>query len=528
VAAQSKLSKQSLYCWPAALLLFAAAGLWQSVAAAAPVLADTLPMLLATQQQQQQAPATAAGTQPDTSIDERVPNSAACLIRCLVELFQDLVTVAAAIPSAAAAAAGRNEWYDYAVMLKDPSMLAAVAPMAELALALLRTPLSSSSNSSRANNSSSSTIIPQDAVVVRTIQDHRVELNAIITTAAQLAVAFVDPPMNVQQPAAISQLLMVNLAYTALYERSKQPRRSRRQQQDDPTSAPASQLLVALGLPEDDVNEQIGTSPLLRGGDMRRLRYQIETALFALYWGFVDVAYDDASDSDSEESEDCASGSNEAAANARSGSSIQQQQRQQQRHVDAAGQHIVPTGVHELLVMTVLEAILSRSFAPDMRVRFSVLMTATAVAGFAMVLLPDAEPHASAKAAAAAVGDALACANIDDNAALDAAIAAANAASDAAADAVAGSYLRLLRAVLLQLTPFLLKEAEQHCSATGQKPLDLRSDKLPREGCVLAMLRRAVGGVACDEARAEAEAPAAGETWHMYHLADYVAILPLV
>jgi hypothetical protein len=78
---------------------------------------------------------------------------------------------------------------------------------------------------------------------------------------------------------------------------------------------------------------------------------------------------------------------------------------------------------------------------------------------------------------------------------------------------VAGTHLRLLRAVLLQLTLFLLKEAEQHCSATGQKPLDLLEDKLPREGCVLAELRRAVGGVACDEARTEAALPAAGMAW---------------
>jgi hypothetical protein len=156
-------------------LLLAAAGLWQVVAAAAHVLAELLPRLLATQQQQQQqqqAPAAAAGTQPDTSINEQVLNSAAFVSRCLVELFKDLVTVAATVPSAAAAAAGRNERYDYCVMLKDPSMAAAVAPMAELALALLRTSLSSSSNSSRAS-SSSSTIIPQEAVVVRRIQDRR-------------------------------------------------------------------------------------------------------------------------------------------------------------------------------------------------------------------------------------------------------------------------------------------------------------------------------------------------------------------
>jgi hypothetical protein len=398
------------------LLLLAAAGLWQVVAAAAHVLAELLPMLLATQQQQQQAPAIAASIQPTTSINEQVLSSAAFVSRCLVELFKDLVTVAATIPSAAAAAAGRNERYDYCVMLKDRSMLAAVAPMAELVLALLRTPLSSSSNSSRAS-SSSSTIIPQEAVVVRTIQDRRMELNVIIATAAQLAAAFVDPPMNVQQPAAISQLLMVNLAYTALYERSEKRTNSRRRQQqqlDEPASS--SQLLVALGLPAEDVNEQIGTSPILPSkGDMRRLRSQIETALFAMHWGFVDIAYDGSSDDVSEESEDSASSSSSAAAanagpgsgssiaavaNARPGSSLQQ--RQQQRHVDAAGKHIVPAGVHEPLSMTVLDAILSKNFVPDIRMRFSLLMTATGIAGFAMVLLPDAEPQASAKAAKAA------------------------------------------------------------------------------------------------------------------------------
>jgi hypothetical protein len=465
-------------------------------------------MLLATQQQQQQAPATAAGTQPDTSGNEQVLSSAAFLSRCLVEFFQDLVTVAAAIPSAAAAAAGRNEWYDYGVMLKDPSMLAAVAPTAELALALLRTPLSSSS---------SSTIITQEAVVVRTLQIRRMELNVIIISAAQLAAAFVDPPMNVQQPAAISQLLMVNLAYMALYERSERRTNSRRRQQqqrDEPASA--SQLLVALGLPTEDVNEQIGTSLILRGGNMCRLRFQIEAALFAMHWGFCDIAYECDSNNESKQSEDSASSSSsssEAAANARPGSSVQ---RQPQRHVDAAGKHIVPAGVHEPLVMTVLEAITSKSFVPDMRTRFSLLMTATGIASFAMVLLLDAEPYASAKAAAAAADKALAYADPDDRAAVAAAVApvkAAETAADAAAHAVAGTHLRLLRALLLQLTPFLLREAEQHCSATGQKPLDLLEDKLPREDCVLAELRRAVGGVACDEARTEAALPPAGKSW---------------
>jgi hypothetical protein len=342
--------------------------------------------------------------------------------------------------------------------------------------------------------------------------------------------------MNVQQPAAISQLLMVNLAYTALYERSEKRTNSRRRQQqqrDEPASA--SQLLVALGLPAEDVNEQIGTSPILpRKEDMRRLRYQIETALFAMHWGFCDIAYDGSSDDISEESEDSASSSssssseaaanagagssgsssNEAVADARPGSSLQQ--RQQQQHVDAAGKHIVPSGVHEPLAMTVLDAITSKSFVPDIRMRFSLLMTATSIAGFAMVLLPDAEPYASAKAAAAAAGRALARVDVDDDTAIEAAVAAvkaARAAAAAAADAVAGTNERLLRAMLLQLTPFLLKEAEQACSATGQKPLDLLEDKLPREGCVLAVLRRAVGGVACDEERAEAALPAEGKAW---------------
>jgi hypothetical protein len=251
-------------------------------------------------------------------------------------------------------------------MLKDPSMSAAVAPIAELALALLRTPLSSSGNSSRASSIySSGMIVPQEVVVGRTIQDRRVELTGIINTAAQLAyaVAFMDPPLCTQQPAAISQLLMVNLAYVDQTERSEQrTNRRRRQQQQHDEPAYASQLLVALGLPEEDVREQIGTSHLLPSKDcMRRLRYQFETALFAMHWGFVDVAYDGSSDNDSEEAEDDASSSSEAAGNAQSGSSsssseaavnalpgssIQQHQHQRQRHVDAAGKHRVPFGVH--------------------------------------------------------------------------------------------------------------------------------------------------------------------------------------
>jgi hypothetical protein len=151
--------------------------------------------------------------------------------------------------------------------------------------------------------------------------------------------------------------------------------------------------------------------------------------------------------------------------------------------------------------MTVIDAVLTKSFAPDLQL--SLFMTTSSVAGFAMALLPFAEPYASAKAVADAASDAIVYAPADGAAAVAAAVAAAraaNAAADEAADAVAGTNLRLLRAMLLQLTPVLLKAAEQHCSANGQKPLDLRDDKLPKEGCILAMLRRAVGGVACDEA----------------------------
>jgi hypothetical protein len=387
-------------------------------------------------------------------------------------------------------------------MLTNPSVSAAVAPIAELALSLLRTPISSSSNSSRAS-SRSSRVVPQEVIVARSIQDRRGELSAIITTAAQLAnaAAFLEPPLNTQQPAAISQLLMVNLAYTVLYETSGQPRR-RRQQQQQNEPAPAEQLLLALGLPAEDVCEQVGTSAMLpRRGDMSRLRYQFETALFAMYWGFVDVAYNGGSDSDREE--DASSSS------AGSGRSNEQQR---QRHKDAAGKHIVPSGVHEPLTMTVLDAMLTKRVEPDMQ--FSLLTTATAVGGFAMALLTDAEPQASAKAAAAAAASkALARAPPEDAAAVAAAIAtavAAKAAAAEAADAVAGTNMRLLRAMLLQLTPAMLKAAEQQCSAAGQKPLDMRGDSLPMEGCVLAMLRRAVGGVAVDEQRSEAAPPAAG------------------
>jgi hypothetical protein len=80
------------------------------MAAAAPVAAKMLPMLL--EIQQQQAPATAARTQPDTISSEQVLSSAASLSRGLLELFHSSVTVAATMPAATAAAAGGKESYD--------------------------------------------------------------------------------------------------------------------------------------------------------------------------------------------------------------------------------------------------------------------------------------------------------------------------------------------------------------------------------------------------------------------------------
>jgi hypothetical protein len=210
------------------------------MAAAAITLADTLQLLLATQQRQ--AP---DNTQPSSSSSssselQQVINCTAYVSRSVLDVYNTSISIAATIPAAAAAAARADAPHDFTIMLKDASM-AAAAPIAQLALVLLRTPLTSSS--SRVRSSS------MNHQLERTVSHRRLELHAVIKTAAQLAnaVAFMDPPLSTQQPAASSQLLMVNMAYMALYESGGKPRRRRQRQQGGMlcTSAASSNGITA-------------------------------------------------------------------------------------------------------------------------------------------------------------------------------------------------------------------------------------------------------------------------------------------
>jgi hypothetical protein len=192
-----------LLCWVMTALYFLAAGLLQVMAAAAMTLADTLSA------QQQHAP---DSEQPSSSSRvQQAFDSTAYVSRSALDIYHMSVSIAGSIPAATAAAAHANASYDETIMLREASMAAAAAPMAQLALALLRTPLSSSSGSSRV---SSSSIDIELGVLEKTVSHGRLEIRTVIIAAAQLAsaVAFVIPALNTQQPAAISQLLMVNLA----------------------------------------------------------------------------------------------------------------------------------------------------------------------------------------------------------------------------------------------------------------------------------------------------------------------------
>jgi hypothetical protein len=467
------------------------------MAAAAITLADTLSA------QQQHAPDSAQPSSSSSRVQQAF-DSTAYVSRSVLDIYNMSVSIAGSIP-AATAAAHANAPYDETIMLKDASMAAAAAPMAQLALALLRTPLSSSSSGS--SRVSSSSIDIELGVLERTVSHRRLEIRTVIIAAAQLAsaVALVDPALNTQQPAAISQLLMVNLAYTALYECNCKPRRRRQQQ----GSGFARQLLAALGVPQEDLAEQIGTDELLPSREeMRTLGYQVENALLALFFGFTDHAHGysengataglgnttNGSGASSSSCSRVAAGGSECSQQQPDNRQQQQQQRQPQRHVDAAGRHIVPAGVHEPLLMTVIDAALSLN-------KFPMLIISTCVAGFAATLLPVSEPTAEATAAAAASADA--------SAAADAAASAA-AAAEAAAEAAAATHLRVLQALLLRLTPALLAAAEDICGAEGRKPVDVtHSDSI--EGSALSMLCRAVGGVAFDKGRRETQLPAAGQ-----------------
>jgi hypothetical protein len=282
-----------------------------------------------------------------------------------------------------------------------------------------------------------------------------------------------------------------------------------------------------MGLPQDDIAEQIGTDELLpQREDMRMLEYRVETVLFALFYGFADTAYDILKDSTtaglekttdgsggSSSSSSVEAGAPECSQEQQNPQQQQQRQRQQQqqrrRHLDAAGQHLVPAGVHEPLVMTVLDAALSKSYEHEKQ--FPLLMVSTSVAGFAAALLPVSEPTAEATAAAAALTAARRSADADASAAAIAAVEAAVKAVEAAA----ATNLRVLQALLLRLTPAVMKAAEVRCNAKGHKPLDVRhTEKIPLEGCALAMLCRALSGVAGDDKRLETELPASGERYH--------------
>jgi hypothetical protein len=189
------------------------------MAAAAPVLATTLQQLQQTHQQQQEL--AAASDQPGSNSSSSRPqvllNSTTTLSRALQDLLHSSVAITAAVPSAAAAAQGLREANDLTIMLRDARLAAAVAPIAQLALALLQTPVdSSSSSSSSSERRPSSCGVSSGDVDKRTVESRRLELSSIIMLAAQLAnaVAFFSPPLSTKQPAEISQLLMVNLAYT--------------------------------------------------------------------------------------------------------------------------------------------------------------------------------------------------------------------------------------------------------------------------------------------------------------------------
>jgi hypothetical protein len=229
------------------LLLHAAAGIYTEGL-----------QLLAGQQQQQQAtqaahsgsssssPGSSSGSSSNSSMLLR---STASLSRTLLELYNGWVSAAVITPAAVAAANGRKRdcVIDYSVLLLNPFLMMAVQPMAELALALLRTPVSNHSSSSssssdgsssRGGRSSSTALSAASQVQMTMLSDwtarqRKPELDAIAVAATQYAKAVTSIKLSkdLVLPAAVLQLLMVNLAYAVQREQSSANQNQRQQQQ---------------------------------------------------------------------------------------------------------------------------------------------------------------------------------------------------------------------------------------------------------------------------------------------------------
>jgi hypothetical protein len=221
------------------------AGLHVLLPAATDALRDGLQLLAAQQQQQQQqerlvaesnsSSPTSSGS--SSSSLQWMLNTTACLCHALLELFNMWVSAAAITPAAAASAAGRmnDDMINFGVLLTNPAMEASAEPMARLALALLRTPLDKCSSSSSSEAVSASNHGP--------VRRRKPELDAIAVAAQQVAkaVSYIESAQDHPLPAAVLQLLLVNLAYAVQREHGCAAAKRRH-----------VQLLLALGVSPED------------------------------------------------------------------------------------------------------------------------------------------------------------------------------------------------------------------------------------------------------------------------------------